>query len=86
VEDWGLDATSHSGRLPEMDIASLRKGLGLTQAEFAERVGTSWRYIGHLEAGRRRPSLKLAARIEKLTGAKGLVEATVAETLADRAA
>jgi transcriptional regulator with XRE-family HTH domain len=62
-----------------MDIASLRKGLGLTQAEFAERIGTSMGYVGHLETGVRKPSLKLAARIERVTGAKGLIDSVAAE-------
>lgn len=62
-----------------MDIASVRKGLNLTQAEFAERIGTSTAYVGHLENGRRKPSLKLAAKIERLAGVEGLVAARVAE-------
>lgn len=66
-----------------MDIATIRKGLGLSQAEFAAKVGARESYISHLETGFRRPSLKLAARIEKATGAKGLVAAVVAEKLGD---
>lgn len=62
-----------------MDIASLRKGMGLTQAEFAERLGITATYVGHLETGVRSPSIKLAARIEKVTGVYGLVAARVAE-------
>lgn len=62
-----------------MDIASIRKALGLTQAEFAERLGVSVGYVGHLETGVRKPSLKLAAQIERLGGVSGLVEARVAE-------
>lgn len=64
-----------------MDVASLRKGLGLTQAEFAERVGSTAAYIGHLETGFRKPSLKLAMRIEEATKAKGFVAAVQAEKL-----
>lgn len=62
-----------------MDLVSLRTGLGLTQAEFAERVGSTAAYIGHLETGFRKPSLKLAMRIEQATGAKGFVDAVEAE-------
>lgn len=64
-----------------MDIATVRKGLGLSQAEFAERVGAKESYISHLETGYRKPSLKLAKRIEERTGAKGLVDAVVADKL-----
>lgn len=66
-----------------MDIASIRKGLKLTQAEFAQALGVSYRYIGHIERGRRHPSLKLAAKIETLSGETGLVDARVAEKTAD---
>jgi transcriptional regulator with XRE-family HTH domain len=62
-----------------MDIASLRKGMGLTQAEFADKLGVTGTYIGHLETGVRSPSLKLASRIETLAGVTGLVDAVVAE-------
>lgn len=61
-----------------MDVSTLRKGLNMTQAEFAAALGTSAAYIGHLETGVRKPSLKLAAKIERLTGAKGFVEAVAA--------
>lgn len=62
-----------------MDIASIRKGLDLTQAQFAERIGVSHAYVGHLEQGKREPSLKLAAKIERLAGVTGLVDAVVAK-------
>lgn len=61
-----------------MDIASIRKGLNLTQAEFAARLGVSHAYVGHIEQGVRDPSLKLAARIERLAGVRGVVDAVVA--------
>ena len=62
-----------------MDIASLRKDMNLTQAQFAAALKVSHKYIGHLETGLRTPSIKLAARIEVLTGRTGLVQAVVAE-------
>lgn len=65
-----------------MDIGSLRRGMGLTQAEFAKELGVSMAYVGHLETGVRKPSIKLAAKIEKLTGVYGLVAARVAEKAA----
>jgi transcriptional regulator with XRE-family HTH domain len=68
-----------------MDIASIRKGMRLTQAEFAARVGISEKYVGHLETGYRKPSLKLAAKIEAVSGKRGLVKAVVAEKTQDAA-
>lgn len=62
-----------------MDIASIREGLGYTQAAFAEKLGTTAAYIAHIEKGRRKPSLRLAAKIEKAFGVYGLVAARVAE-------
>ena len=64
-----------------MDVASARKALNLTQAEFAEKLGTSVGYIGHIETGVRRPSIKLAVKIEKLAGVSGLVDAVVADKM-----
>ena len=42
-------------------------------------MGAKESYVSHLETGFRKPSLKLAAQIERATGAKGLVAAVVAE-------
>lgn len=66
-----------------MDIASIRKGMDLTQAEFASRLGISHKYVGHLETGLRKPSLKLAAKIEAVSGRRGLVQQVVADKTAD---
>lgn len=68
-----------------MDIASIRKGLNLSQAEFAAELGISHKYVSHLERGVRKPSLNLAARIERLGGVRGLVEARVAEKTGEAA-
>lgn len=62
-----------------MDIATIRKGLKLTQAEFAALLGISHKYVSHLEVGERRPSLRLAARIEEVSGVQGLVASVVAD-------
>jgi transcriptional regulator with XRE-family HTH domain len=64
-----------------MDVRAVRKSLNLTQAEFAERLGLSPAYIGHMENGRRHPSLQLAAKMEQLAGMSGLVAARVAEKM-----
>lgn len=62
-----------------MDIASIRTGLGLTQAEFAAALGISNGYVGDLETGRRTISLPLAIKLEKLTKRADIVPAVVAE-------
>lgn len=65
-----------------MDISELRKRLKLTQAQFAKALGVSHGYVGHIETGVRKPSLKLAAKIERLSGVEGLVQARVDEKTA----
>ncbi len=62
-----------------MDVATLRKSLNLKQSEFAEKLGVSKAYVGHMEQGIRKPSLRLAARMEELAGMTGLVAVRVAE-------
>lgn len=50
------------------DLARWRLAAGLTHAALARRLGVSLATVGHLLAGRRRPSVTLAARIERETG------------------
>lgn len=64
-----------------MDIASIRKSMGISQAEFAVRLGISHKYVSHLETGGRKPSLKLSAKIEAISGVHGLVQARIAEKM-----
>jgi DNA-binding transcriptional regulator YiaG len=68
-----------------MDVKSLRKSLNLKQSEFAAQLGISEAYVGHMEQGRRRPSLKLAAKMERLARVEGLVASVVAEQTGDTA-
>jgi putative transcriptional regulator len=57
------DAIAHSSgksararvRPPELDVASIRLKLGLTQAQFAELCGVSVATLRNWEQGRRRP-------------------------------
>ncbi len=49
-------------------LSRLRKEMGLTQAQVAERVGTDRSTYAHIEIGRTMPSLALAYRIAKLYG------------------
>ncbi len=49
-------------------VAELRAERGLTQDALATRLGTSWKYLQHIELGRANPSttllLRLAAALE----------------------
>lgn len=46
-------------------IQKLRKSAGITQEEFADRLGISRTHIGHIEQGRKKPSLELLQKIAK---------------------
>lgn len=62
-----------------MDVTALRKGLNLTQEQFAAALGVSPGHVGDLERGRRKLSIPLAAKLEKLADRPGIVAAVVAE-------
>lgn len=46
-------------------IQKLRKEIGLTQEELAEKLNISRTHIGHIEQGRKSPSIKLMEKIAK---------------------
>lgn len=46
-------------------IQKLRKEAELTQEEFAEKLNISRTHIGHIERGRKSPSIKLMEKIAK---------------------
>lgn len=46
-------------------IQKLRKELGLTQEEFAEKLNISRTHVGHIEQGRKSPSLKLMEKLSR---------------------
>ena len=48
--------------VPEM-LKRARAHANLTQMQLAAKVGTTERYIGHLETGERTPSMKLYHKI-----------------------
>ncbi|MCX6735781.1 MAG: helix-turn-helix transcriptional regulator [Candidatus Parcubacteria bacterium] len=50
----------------ETRISELRKKIGMTQEELAERVGVTRQTIISLEAGRYNPSLLLAHKITEV--------------------
>lgn len=54
----------------KMTLKDYRKARGLTQTEVAETLGVTRQYIGALEKGERKPSLKLLKEIAKLYGVK----------------
>ena len=55
-------------RIPHERLKVLRKTLGFTQQQFAERVGVSYSYILAVETGQRPMSKKLAMLISIATG------------------
>ncbi len=46
-------------------IQKLRKSLGYSQEKFAEMVRISRTHVGHIEQGRKSPSLKLLEKISR---------------------
>lgn len=46
-------------------IQKLRKAFGLTQEELAEKIKISRTYMGHIEQGRKSPSLKVLNKLSK---------------------
>jgi len=67
---------------PEYEIAAelirARMRAGLSQAELAERMGTSQSTITRLESGTSLPSTKTLWRVAKATGSKVEVKITAA--------
>jgi DNA-binding XRE family transcriptional regulator len=46
-------------------IQKLRKSLGYTQEEFAEKLHISRTHVGHIEQGRKSPSIKLMDKLAR---------------------
>lgn len=46
-------------------VQKLRKGIGLSQEELAEKIGISRTHMGHIEQGRKSPSLKVMTKLAK---------------------
>ncbi len=49
-------------------VKNRRQALGLTQYSLAEKLGVEASYIALIENGRRKPSLKLVARLDAEPG------------------
>lgn len=62
-----------------MDVAQIRSGLGMTQAELAVALGVSPGHVGDIERRHRKLTIKLAAKLESLSGVGGIVDEVVAE-------
>lgn len=46
-------------------IRELRRGLGLSQEELAERAGLHWTYLSDLERGRQTPTMDVVNRLAR---------------------
>jgi transcriptional regulator with XRE-family HTH domain len=49
-------------------VRSRREGLGLTRRSFAKKLGVKASHVASIESGRRKPSLKLVARLADILG------------------
>lgn len=78
-------------------IASMRRSMGMSQADLAKALGISASAVGMYEQGRRQPSMELMADMAKLFGVSidflvtgktkdGPDEAVLMKTLMDRVA
>ena len=51
-------------------IQRLRKSLGFTQEELAEKINISRTHMGHIEQGRKSPSIKVMERLARILKVK----------------
>jgi transcriptional regulator with XRE-family HTH domain len=65
-----------------MDIEAIRIELGLAPQEFVKALGVSKGYAGDLRSGRRKVSLRVARKLEALTGKPYLKAAIAAKVKA----
>lgn len=61
------------------ELIAARVRAGLTQAELAERMGTTQSAVARIESSRRLPSMKTLLRYAKATGSRPLVKLVAAE-------
>ncbi len=47
-------------------VQKLRENLGYTQEELAEKINISRTHIGHIEQGRKSPSIKLMDKLARI--------------------
>ncbi len=51
-------------------IQKLRKNLDITQEELAEKINLSRTHIGHIEQGRKSPSIKVMEKLSRVLKVK----------------
>lgn len=51
-------------------VREMRHGLGLTQADVAERAGVSLKYLSQIERGTRNPTLAVLIHLSRALGTK----------------
>jgi ribosome-binding protein aMBF1 (putative translation factor) len=56
------------------ELIAARVRAGLTQAELAERMGTTQSVVARLESGARLPSVQTLLRFAKATGARPIIK------------
>lgn len=56
------------------ELIAARVRAGLTQAELAERMGTTQSVVARLESGARLPSVKTLLRFAEATGARAIIK------------
>lgn len=78
----GLDIYFAVCEARRMNVETIRKELDLKPEEFARALGISSGYAGDLRSGRRKPSLRVVAKLQDLT-ARPLVADYVAEKTAE---
>jgi len=66
-EIQNTEAMENNNHLRET-VRSRREGLGLTQRSLAQKLGVEASYVAFIESGRRKPSLKLVARLADTLG------------------
>lgn len=64
-----------------MDVSALLDEIGSSPTEIGRRLGVSDGHIHDLKSGRRKLSIKLAAKLEQVTKRKGVVAAVVARKM-----
>jgi DNA-binding XRE family transcriptional regulator len=83
--EWMTDASTHSEYLALADefnmareLVAARTRAGLTQAEVAERMGTTQSVVARLEGGKRQPSLRTVQRYAQAIGCRATVKLELA--------
>lgn len=51
-------------------VQKLRKGTGLSQEKLAEKINISRTHMGHIEQGRKSPSLKVMTKLARVLRVK----------------